>query len=81
MSRNSLLEAGAKSKSALKLKVREDVYRMDDSIKNWNEESLTNALLYGSDRFNGSKNKQILLQTICYIHATSRFERPLIDQC
>ena len=58
-----------------------DVYRMDASIKNLNEESLIDVLLYGSDRFNDSKNKQILLHTICYIQATKRFERSLIDQC
>ena len=62
-------------------KRRDDVYRIDDSIENLNEESLVGVLLYGSDRLNDSKNKQILLQTIYYIHATKRFERSLIDQC
>ena len=62
-------------------KFRDDVYRIDASIKSINEESLTNVLLYGSDRFNDTKNKQILLHTICYIQVTKRFERLLIDQC
>ena len=62
-------------------KLRDDFYRIDASIKNLNQESLIDALLYGSDRFNDSKNKQILLHTICYIQATKRFERPLSDQC
>ena len=62
-------------------KLRDNVYRIDASIKNLNEESLIDVLLYGSDRFNDSKNKQILLHTIWYIQATKRFERPLIDQC
>ena len=62
-------------------KLLDDVYRIDASIKNLNEESLIDVLLYGSDRFNDSKNKQILLYTICYIQATKRFEGPLIDQC
>ena len=44
----------------------DDVYRIDASIKNLNEESLIDVLLYGSDRFNDSKNKQILLHAICY---------------
>ena len=43
---------------------RDDVYRMDASIKHLNEESLIDVLLYGSDKFNDSKNKQILLHTI-----------------
>ena len=62
-------------------KLRDDVYRTDPSIKKLNEEFLTDVLLYGSDRFNDSRNKQILLHTICYIQATKHFERPLIDQC
>ena len=62
-------------------KLRNDVYQLDASMKHLNEESLIDVLLYGSDRFNDSKNKQILLHAICYIQATKRFERPLIDQC
>ena len=37
-------------------KLRDDVYRIDASIKNLNEEFLTDVLLYGSDRSNYSKN-------------------------
>ena len=66
-------------------KLGDDVYWIDASIKNLNEsllkESLKNVVLYGSDRFNDSKNKQILLHTIGYIQAIKRFERPLIGQC
>ena len=62
-------------------KLRDDVYQLDASIKPLNEESLIDVLLYGSDRFNDGKNKQILLHTICYIQVTKRFERPLIDKC
>ena len=50
------------------------VYRLDASIKHLNEEPLIDVLLYGSDRFNNSENKKILLHTICYIQATKRFE-------
>ena len=53
---------------------------VDASIKSLNEESLIEVLLYLSNRYNGSKNKEILLHTICYIQSTKRFERPLIDQ-
>ena len=62
-------------------KLRDDIYRLDASIKHLNEESLIDVLLYGSDRFNDSKNKPMLLHTISYIQGTKRFERPLIDQC
>ena len=62
-------------------KLRDDVYRLDASIKHLNEESVIDVLLHDSDRSNDSKNKQILLHTICYVQVTKRFKRPLIDQC
>ena len=62
-------------------KVCDDVYRLGASTKHLNEEYLIDVLLYGSDRFNDSKNKQILFQTICYIQSNKRCKRPLIDQC
>ena len=62
-------------------KLHDDVYRIDASIKNLNEKSIIDFLLYGSNRYNDSKNKHILLHTICYIQSTKRFERSLIDQC
>ena len=46
-------------------KFRDDIYRLDISIKHLNEESSIDVLLYRSDRFNDSKNTQILLHTIC----------------
>ena len=64
-----------------KQKLHDDVYPIDASIRNLNEESLINILLYGSDRYNNSKNKQTLFHIICYIQSTKRFERFLIDQC
>ena len=57
----------------------DDVYRIDASIENSNEESLIDVLLYGSDRYNDSQNKQLLLHSICYIQFPKRLERPLID--
>ena len=36
-------------------KLRDDGYQLDASIKHLNDESLIDALLYDSDRFNGSK--------------------------
>ena len=62
-------------------KLRDDVYRLDASIKHLNEASLFDSLIHGSDRFNDSKYKQIFVHSICYIQATKRFERPFIEQC
>ena len=49
---------------------------MNASIKH-----LIDVLLYGSDRFNNSKNKQILLHKICYIQATKHFELTSANFC
>ena len=54
--------------SCEKQKLRDDVYRLDASIKHLNEESLIDILLYGSDRFNESKNKQILITPYNLLH-------------
>ena len=54
-------------------KLLDDVYWINASTENLNEESLIDVLLNGLDRLNDSKNKQILLHTICYIQATKRF--------
>ena len=62
-------------------KLRDNVHRLDASIKHLNKESSIDVLLCGSDSFNDSKNKQILLHSIYYNQATKLFERPLIDQC
>ena len=61
-------------------KPRDDVYRIDASINHLNEESLIDVLLHGSDKFNDSNSKEILLYTVCYIQASKRFKRPLTDQ-
>ena len=62
-------------------KLRDDVHQLDATTKHLNEDILIDVLFYGSDRFNDSKNKQIILLTIFYIQANKRFEIPLIDQC
>ena len=51
------------------------------SSQNLNEESMTDILLYGYDRFNERDNKEILLHTIDYIKSTKSFERQLTDHC
>ena len=53
--------------------LRDDVYWINASFKNVNEEPLIDVLLNGPDRFNDSKNKQILHRTICYIQSTNLF--------
>ena len=62
-------------------KLHDDVYWTDASVKNVIEESLIDVLWYVSDRYNDSKNKQIVIHSIYYIQSTKRFERSLIDKC
>ena len=49
-----------------KQKLHDNAYWIDASIKNLNEESLTDVLLYGLDKYNESENEQILLCTMLY---------------
>ena len=53
--------------------LRDDIHWINASFKNVNEESLIDVLLNGPDRFNDSKNKQILLHATCYIQSTNLF--------
>ena len=62
-------------------KLHGNVYQIDASIKNLNEEPLIDVQLYGLDRYFNSITKQTLLHKMCYIQSNKRFERPLIDQC
>ena len=47
-------------------KPRDDVHRIDALIKNLNEESLIDVLLYCSDNFNNSKNKYFSIQSVTW---------------
>ena len=50
----------------------------DRPIISFDEESLLNVLLNGSDDFDDEINGEILLRTIYYIKSTKRFETLLI---
>ena len=50
----------------------------DPPIISFDEESLLNILLNGSDDFDDEINREILVRTICYIKSTKRFETLLI---
>ena len=52
----------------------DDLYLIDPSIISFNEKSLLNALLYGSDEFSNKINREILL---CTIYHT----KPTINMC
>ena len=50
----------------------------DPPIISFDEESLLNILLNGSDDFDDEINREILVRTIYYIKSTKRFETLLI---
>ena len=50
----------------------------DPPIISFDEESLLNILLNGSDDFDDKINREILVRTIYYIKSTKRFETLLI---
>ena len=50
----------------------------DPPIISFDEESLLNVLLNGSDDFDDEINGEILVRTIYYIKSTERFETLLI---
>ena len=47
-------------------KLHDDFYWIDASIKNLNEDSLTDVILCGSDRFNDGKNKYFSIQSVIF---------------
>ena len=49
--------------------IHDDLYQIDPSIISYDEESLLNALPYGSDEFNDKINREILLRITYYIRS------------
>ena len=56
-----------------------DLFKIDPSLKDPKDELLLDTILYGSDKYKCTVNKEILLHTISFIRNTKRFERPLCD--
>ena len=60
-------------------KLLNDLLKLDSSLRNLKGELLLDIILYGSDKYKDTVNKEILLHTIRFIKNTKRFERPLFD--
>ena len=60
-------------------KLLNDMLKLDLSLRNLKDELLLNMILYGSEKYKDTVNKEILLHTISFIKNTKRFERPLFD--
>ena len=55
-----------------------ELCKLDSSILNLDEISLTKLLLYGDSKFENKVNKNILLASINFVLSTKRFEGQLI---
>ena len=55
-----------------------ELRKLDSSILNLDEISLTKLLLYGDSKFENEVNKNTLLASINFVLATKRFEGQLI---
>ena len=54
------------------------LYNIDLAINEFNEDSIINLVLLGSDKYHKETNRQILLNCITYLKATKRFDEPLL---
>ena len=50
---------------------------IDVSLKNLYEETLSDILSFGSDKYKDTVNEDTLVHTINFLETTKRFERPL----
>ena len=55
-----------------------DLLKIDSSLRHLMDELLLDIILYGSDKYNDTVKKEILLHTISFIKNTKLFERPLL---
>ena len=58
-------------------KLLNSLFKINVSLKNLNDEMLSDILLFGSDKYKDTVNKEILVYTINFLKATKRFEKPL----
>ena len=57
----------------LRLDLLNDIYTINQSLKNFSEDQLVNVLLFSSENFTLDANANILRRTIEFLKATERF--------
>ena len=57
----------------LRLDLLNDIYTINQSLKNFSEDQLVNVLLFGSENFTLDANTNILRRTIEFLEATEHF--------
>ena len=61
-----------------RLKLLKNVYNLDQTLRNYDDDHLIHILLYGSEKFTFNLNEEIIKLTICYLKDTERFnESPI----
>ena len=60
--------------TGLRLDLLNDIYTINQSLKNFSEDQLVNVLLFGSENFTLDANVNILRRTIEFLKATERFK-------
>ena len=55
-----------------------NVYNLDQTLRNYDDDHLIHTLLYGSEKFNFNLNKKIINQTVCCLEDIERFVESLI---
>ena len=63
----------------IRKKLLNSLFKIDVSLKNLNDEMLSDILLFVSDKYKDTVNKDILVHTINFLKTTKRFERPLFS--
>ena len=53
--------------------------KINPSLRNLKDELLKHMILYGSDKYKDTVDKEVLLHTTSFIKNTKCFERPLFD--
>ena len=55
-----------------------NVYNLDQTLQNYDDDHLIHILLYGSEKFNFNLHKEIIKLPICYLKDTEHFEESFI---
>ena len=55
-------------------KLLNDLFKIDPHLRNLKDELLLHIILYGSDKYKGTVNKEIILHTISFIKNNKSFE-------
>ena len=59
-------------------KLLKNVYNLDQTLRNYDDDHLIHILLYGSEKFNFNLNKEIIKLTMCFVKNTECFDENLI---